>query len=101
MAEDNRNEVAGMAFALPAEEPGKVFITELLYNDDSIKEQLLYAASQLYNVSEVNYLTPPDTVSAFRKGMAKVIDEDCCRAIHPDIPAFWGGKQACMTLMLD
>ena len=98
---DIRNEVIGMAFTLPEEKVGEAFIVELLYDSDSVKEQLLYATAQLYNASTVHYQVQADNSSALPKGMAKVINEDYFRDKGLDIQSLFAQKQAFMTLMLD
>lgn len=101
IATNIRNEVTGMAFTLPEEENKSACITELLYDNASVKEQLLYATSQLYHVARVNYQTLPDRADLQPKGMAKIIDKNYFQRNEIDIQALFNKKQGYMTLMLD
>ncbi|MDD4516453.1 GNAT family N-acetyltransferase [Massilibacteroides sp.] len=101
IATNENNEIVGMAFTLPEEEGHSVFIPEFVYNNDSIKEELLNATAKQYNQATVNYLTPPNTGKAFPKGMAKIIDADYFKKRDIDIQALFSDKNAGMTLMLD
>lgn len=96
-----QNKVEGIAFTVPSESVGEARIIELLYNDESIKEQLLYETSRYYNTSRVSYITPPQTGFELPKGMIKVIDAGLSPAIRKNIQRLSTSKQACMTLMLD
>lgn len=100
-ATDIKNEVTGLAFTLPEENNGEAFVVELLYDNDSVKEQLLYATAQLYNASTVCYQVQADKTSALPKGMAKVIDKDYFSDNNIDIQSLFIDKQAFLTLMLD
>lgn len=101
IATDLRDKVVGMALGIPEEDGQSAFILELLYDNASIKEQLLYAAAELYNVSKVNYQTPTNGESSHLKGMAKIIDEAYFQNNGIDIQSLFNNKQGFMTLMLD
>jgi len=102
IATNIRNEITGMAFTLPERKEGEpAFIADLLYNNLSIKEQLLYATAKLYNVSKVNYQTLPCKKASHPKGMAKIIDENYFRDKEIDIQSLFKYQKGFMTLMLD
>ncbi len=101
VASNVRNEVTGMAFTLPDEEKKTAYITELLYDNSSIKDQLLYATAELYHVSEVKYQVQPDSSNVHPKGMAKVIDENYFKERNIDIQTLFTEKEGYLTLMLD
>lgn len=101
IATNIRHEVVGMAFTLPEEKGKSAFITEFLFDNTSVKEQLLYATSQLYNVAKINYRTLPEATSCHPKGMAKIIDNNYFQDNGIAIQTLFENKQGYMTLMLD
>lgn len=95
-----RNEITGMAFTLPDEDK-RVFIPEILYDNLDIKEELLYAATQLYNAARVDYQTHPETSSFSPRGMVRIIDEAYFRNNDINIASLFSHQQGYLTLMLD
>lgn len=62
--------IVGMAFAVQDED--RVYIKELLADDDVVKTTLLYQSARIYNVSVMNCFIPA-SVDALFLGMARVI----------------------------
>lgn len=88
---DESEKVVGMAFALPLEtgtapSDKKLFIKELLYDSEEIKELLLQELTLQNNVSQAMVHTPPTPPGTLPKGMARIIDTK--RMIH-----LWLSKQ--------
>lgn len=82
---DESEQVVGMAFTLPIEDnpspSGKrLFIKELLYDSEEIKELLLQETTLQNNVLQATVKMPPSPPGTFPSGMARVIDTD--RMIH-------------------
>ncbi|WP_085536852.1 GNAT family N-acetyltransferase [Massilibacteroides vaginae] len=101
IARDLNNKVVGMAFGVPEEDGKSAFVMELLYDNDSVKEKLLYATAKQFNVAEVNYQTPASIRPAQLKGMAKIIDNHFFKDKGIDIESLFNDKQGFMSLMLD
>lgn len=65
---------AGMAFGVPLTE--ETFIKELLYENEEIKEALLYYYSEKQNDKPLTYKTSPVLPEVHRHGMAKILNPD-------------------------
>ena len=88
---DENEKVVGMAFALPLEagtapSDKKLFIKELLYDSEEIKELLLQELTLQNNISQATVNTPPTPPGTLPMGMARIIDTK--RMIH-----LWLSKQ--------
>ncbi|WP_165155994.1 GNAT family N-acetyltransferase [Parabacteroides sp. ZJ-118] len=88
---DENEKVVGMAFTRPLEADTalsgkKLFIKELLYDSEAIKEVLLQELTRRNNVSQAMVNTPPSPPGTLPMGMARVIDTK--RMIH-----LWLSKQ--------
>lgn len=57
-------------------EDDRIFVKELLYDNDQVKELLLQEATLQNNVKEASYVTPPTPPSTMPFGMARAIDTD-------------------------
>jgi len=112
---------AGIAFITATEE--EVFIKEMLYDNDAIKERLLFKAAESFQTCKVIYKTPPLQSTAQRYGMAMVLNKNKMiwqwLNAHPDtllsaeeldqmdLQALgynlfgYGQKESYMSLMLD
>lgn len=103
VAVDPQNEITGMAFSVAIKEKGMVVIKEILYNDDAIKEQLLFETTQLYRLPKAIFTLPPQEKEPIvPKGMMKIIDENYFKDIRPDaMSILTSGHLAYMSLMLD
>lgn len=85
---NEKEEPVGMAFVLPFETNlsptdsvgEKVWIKELLYDNEQIKELLLQEISLQNNVQQVSYKTLPFPPGTLPMGMARIIDTH--RLIH-------------------
>lgn len=88
---DINGKVVGMAFAFTAEsntEPTgkKLFIKELLYDSEEIRELLLQELTLQNDVAQATVKTPPSPPGTLPMGMARIIDTK--RMIH-----LWLSKQ--------
>lgn len=88
---DENEKVVGMAFALPLEagtapSDKMLFIKELLYDSEEIKELLLQELTLQNNISQATVNTPPTPPGTLPMGMARIIDTK--RMIH-----LWLSKQ--------
>lgn len=84
---NSQEQPVGMAFVLPpdptetlADNEKYVYIKELLYDNESIKNLLLQEATLQNNVKKATYKTPPSAPGTLPMGMARVIDTH--RLIH-------------------
>lgn len=57
-------------------EADRIFVKELLYDNDQVKELLLQEATLQNNVKEASYVTPPTPPGTMPFGMARAIDTD-------------------------
>lgn len=78
-AVDKDGEIVGMAFARPQEadtapSSKRLFIKELLYDSEEIKELLLQELTRRNNVSQATVKTPPAPSGSLPMGMARIID---------------------------
>lgn len=84
---NDQEQPVGMAFVLPPE-PAEtlsdtekhVYIKEMFYDNENIKNLLLQEATLQHNVKKAEYKTPPSTPGTLPMGMARVIDTH--RLIH-------------------
>lgn len=100
VAKNKEGDLSGMAFARPGGER-EVVMTELLFDNDSAKEQLLGYAARFYNAERVCYKRPPYSGEAKPKGMAKLLDNDYFKERDLNAGSLFSTRTACMTLMLD
>lgn len=83
---NDKEQPVGMAFLIPpstdedAETEKKVYVKELLYDNDAIANLLLQEATLQHNVKKAKYRTPPSTPGTLPMGMARVLDTH--RLIH-------------------
>lgn len=111
----------GIAFMTATEQ--EVFIKEMLYDNDTIKEKLLFKAAESFQTGKVIYKTPPLRSTAQRYGMAMILNKDQMTwqwlNAHPDTPLSaeelgqmdpqalaytlfgYGQRESYMTLMMD
>ncbi len=78
----------GLAFVVADEK--EAIVKELLYNNDTVKELLLWEAVQAYNFGQVMYKHNANPENSFRQGMAMIINRPKLiwhwLAMHPDMP---------------
>lgn len=74
VARNESSHIVGMAFILPSID--HLYIKELLYDDDSIREQILQQALIHRELKEAHYRTPPQLPDTHRLGMGMVLNRE-------------------------
>lgn len=72
-ATDWQGEIQGMAFASGAENPASVYLPEILYTSEQVKQFLLQETGFHYQVPKVMYKAPATSEAAIPYGMAQMI----------------------------
>lgn len=79
--------IMGMAFAIRGED--RLYIKELLADNDAVRDRLLQEASYIYKVGMVEYLAPASAANPSFLGMARVIRAEemlkLFAAKHPEL----------------
>ncbi len=73
-ATDKKNEIVGMAFALPQEDEIGIHIKEILYDSTAIKEDLLQTIAQINNTTKISVYEPSSEMNIRHKGMVRILD---------------------------
>jgi len=94
-ASDDKGNITGLAFAsLDYKNKDCVVIKEFLYDDEKIKQQLLYSVATHFNTKEILCNNTQSLLDYKVKGMAKVLDASIIDVDFDKTPAY-------MSLMLD
>lgn len=87
-AVNKKGKPIGLAFVVADEK--EAIVKELVYDNDKVKELLLWEATQAYDFEQVMYKRPANPDDSHRQGMAMVINRPKLiwhwLAMHPDMP---------------